>query len=499
MATTAAAPSPFISSTDAAALDAELMGPATGFTLEQLMEMAGLACAAALPAAGLPPSPSTRVLVLAGPGNNGGDGLVAARHLKLWGYDVDVCYPKRPASQPHYARLVAQLDAVGVPLLDEAAVLVDGGARLKPGTWAVVVDALLGFGARGAPRPPLDKLIAALSPSAGPPPILAVDIPSGWDVDGGDTTGHGARPAILVSLTAPKPCAATFTGQHHFIGGRFMPPALADRYGLVLPPYPADGSQVVRVGGTGGAILGASAPLPPPSSVAAMRADYGHPEASPAVPGSDLPDPADSPGPLPVFEAWFGVATAARVAEEPNAMCLSTVDPDTGAPSSRYVLMKGYGERGIEFYTNLNSRKGRELSAAAAASAGRSTPRASLVFYWEPMRRSVRVEGTVIAVPDEEADAYFASRPRGSRVGAHASRQSQPLLGGRAELEAAVAEAEAAFGKDEASPVPRPAGWGGFIVQPTRWEFWTGRSSRLHDRVVFDKRDGGWTVSRLAP
>jgi pyridoxal 5'-phosphate synthase / NAD(P)H-hydrate epimerase len=527
MMATTTTPSPFLSAADAASLDAELMGPAIGYTLDQLMELAGLACAAALPASGVAPNPNTRVLVLAGPGNNGGDGLVAARHLALWGFSVDVCYPKRPfSSQPHYARLVAQLAAARVPLLDEEDVLAapsgsDTRPRgLKPGAWSVVVDALLGFGARGPPRPPLDRLIAALSPRADPPPppVLAVDVPSGWGVDAaGDVSGDGARPAILVSLTAPKPCAARFEGAHHYVGGRFIPPALAEKYGLALPPYPADGAQIVRVGGSGGSILGVgagettTAPPPLPSSVAAMRADYGNPAEEAAVPGADLPDPAESADPLSVFEAWFGAASASRVAEEPNAMCLSTVDPATGAPSARFVLMKGFDARGIQFYTNLASRKGRELLGggdSATSSKSRTPPRAALVFYWEPMRRSVRVEGRVVPVPDAEADAYFASRPRGSQVGAHASRQSQPLLGGRAELEAAVAAAEAAFGSGgeeggDNPPVPRPPGWGGFIVQPDRWEFWTGRSSRLHDRVVFERAGGeggeGWRVSRLAP
>jgi NAD(P)H-hydrate epimerase len=374
-----------------------------------------------------------------------------------------------------------------VPLVGETEADVAGAG--------VVVDALLGFGARGPPRPPLDSLIDALRPSARPPPIVAVDIPSGWGVDDAVPGGpDDPAPTVLVSLTAPKPCASRFAGAHHYVGGRFVPPALAAKYGLDLPTYPADGAQVVRVGGNGGG--GGAAAAPAPGEVAAMRADYGDPTSSP------LPDPAASADPWPVFEAWFGAAVAARVAEEPNAMCLATADPATGAPSARYVLMKGWdAARGISFYTNLESRKARELLGEGRD--GASSPRpAALVFYWEGLKRSVRVEGSVSPVPPDEADAYFASRPRGSQVGAHASRQSRVLAGGRADLEAGVAAAAAKFAADPGAPVPRPASWGGFIVCPSSFEFWAGASSRLHDRVVFDRQEGGegWRAPvRLAP
>jgi len=364
-----------------------------------------------------------------------------------------------------------------VPFVGEGEVDVKGAG--------VVVDALLGFGARGPPRPPLDALINALRPSATPPPIVAVDVPSGWGVDDAVGGPDDPQPAVLVSLTAPKPCAARFAGAHHFVGGRFIPPALAAKYGLRLPAYPPDGAQVVRVGGGGPAGGDAAAP-----DVAAMRADYGDPSALSAA----LPDPAAAGDPLAAFSAWFGAAVAAGVAEEPNAMCLATADPLTGAPSARFVLMKGWDERGIAFYTNLESRKARELNPSAG-------PRkAALVFYWEALKRSIRVEGVVEAVPAVEADAYFASRPRGSQVGAWASRQSRVLENGRADLEAAVSAAAERWA-DPAVPVPRPPSWGGFIVRPHRYEFWAGASSRLHDRVVFEKEaaGGGWRVERLAP
>lgn len=484
------------------------MDPAgIAYSLDQLMELAGLAVAqataAVFPLTKAPSSPS--ILVLAGPGNNGGDGLVAARHLALWGYPVSVCYPRRPASQPHYARLVAQLEAAGVPFVGEAEA--EAGVRAA----GVVVDALLGFGARGRPRPPLAALVDALRPSASPPPIVAVDIPSGWGVDEeeeGEAGHDDPRPTVLVSLTAPKHCAARFGGAHHYVGGRFIPPALAAKYGLALPVYPADGAQVVRVGGSGAAAAGgaaaattgaavageaaAAAPAAAGLDVAAMRADYGDPSSS------ALPDPAASGDPLAVFAAWFAVAVESGAAEEPNAMVVATSDPATGAPSARFVLLKGYDARGFQFYTNLRSRKAKELVPPTPAAPPR---RAALVFYWECLKRSVRVEGPVEAVPAAEADAYFASRPRGSQVGAHASRQSSPLEGGRAELEAAVAAAGAAFA-DPSQPIPRPPSWGGFLVRPDRFEFWAGASSRLHDRVVYEKAEeggGGWKVSRLAP
>ena len=211
------------------------------------------------------------------------------------------------------------------------------------------------------------------------------------------------------------------------------------------------------------------------------------------------------------FDAWFRAAASSLALSstsrsssssssspspstpppEPNAMCLATSTPD-GSPSARMVLMKGYDERGISFYTHYASRKGLELESGAK--------RAALVFHWPHLVRSVRVEGSISRVPDDEADAYFASRPRGSQVGAHASEQSTVLLGGAEELKASAAAAAARFA-DETKPVPRPKGWGGFRVSPDSVEFWTGKSSRLHDRVLYTKSEGeeGWKVERLAP
>ena len=189
------------SAADAAALDADLMSPAGGFSIDQLMELAGLAVAQATFDA-LPPTTAPRALVLAGPGNNGGDGLAAARHMAHFGYRVGVVCPG-PAGgaqrKPLYQGLLAQLAALDVPFLDGEAL----PASLA-GDWDVVVDALFGFSARLPLRAPYDGLLARMLPPSSPPPIVAVDVPTGWHVDAGDVGGAGMRPAVLVSLTAPK-------------------------------------------------------------------------------------------------------------------------------------------------------------------------------------------------------------------------------------------------------------------------------------------------------
>lgn len=188
--------------------------------------------------------------------------------------------------------------------------------------------------------------------------------------------------------------------------------------------------------------------------------------------------------PLRFFQRWFDEALAAGVTE-PNAMTLATVDAD-GQPAARIVLLKGLDERGFVFFTNYESRKGRELDAQ---------PRAALVFWWQELERQVRIEGTVEQVTAEESDAYFASRPRGSRLGAWASDQSRPLAG-RAALEAKL---DAVAQRYADGAVPRPPHWGGYRVVPTLVEFWQGRPSRLHDRLEYTRTDEGWTRRRLAP
>ncbi len=197
--------------------------------------------------------------------------------------------------------------------------------------------------------------------------------------------------------------------------------------------------------------------------------------------------------PFDIFQSWMAAASESEP-NDPNAMALATVDAE-GMPSVRTVLLKGLdpapaaGEtgRGFVFYTNLESRKGRDL---------RATGRAAMLFHWKSLRRQIRIEGSVTAVADDEADAYFASRPRGSQIGAWASQQSAALKEGRPELEARVAEMEARFAD---TPVPRPAFWSGFRLTPTKIEFWQDREYRLHDRAVFTATESGWTIQRLYP
>ena len=187
--------------------------------------------------------------------------------------------------------------------------------------------------------------------------------------------------------------------------------------------------------------------------------------------------------PLRQFGLWMDEAFAAKV-PEPNAMTLATVG-DGGRPSTRIVLIKGFDERGIVWFTNYDSRKGHELAA---------NPFAALQFHWVELERVVRIEGRVERVDDAESDAYFASRPLDSRIGAWASPQSQ-VIASRGVLVANAAKYAAKFLLNP----PRPPHWGGFRLKPDNWEFWQGRKSRLHDRLHYRLDAGTWTRERLAP
>jgi pyridoxamine 5'-phosphate oxidase len=209
--------------------------------------------------------------------------------------------------------------------------------------------------------------------------------------------------------------------------------------------------------------------------VARHRKEYTH---------AGLKESDADPNPIEQFRIWFDEVLAADL-HEPNAMTLATAPPD-GRPSARVVLLRGFDERGFVFYTNYGGRKSGELEA---------NPFCALVFYWGELERQVRVEGRVERVPDEESDAYFAGRPRGSQLGAWVSEQSRPIRD-RGALEERLRELEAEY---EDREVPRPPFWGGYRVEPETIEFWQGRENRLHDRLVYRRVGGLWRRERLQP
>ncbi len=198
---------------------------------------------------------------------------------------------------------------------------------------------------------------------------------------------------------------------------------------------------------------------------------------------AELSEDASQADPLQQFSQWFDEARRSEIAE-PNAMTLATVGSDL-RPSTRVVLIKEFGERGIVWYTNYDSRKGQQLAG---------NPFAALQFHWVELERVVRIEGVVGKVDAAESDAYYNSRPLDSRLGAWASPQSQ-VISGRAWL---VAEATRVGARFLLNP-PRPPHWGGFRLMPDRWEFWQGRKSRLHDRLRYRLENGHWVRERLAP
>lgn len=221
----------YIGQLEAQAIDQELFTEYK-FSVDQLMELAGLSCATAIakayPPSSFPSSPPA-VLVVCGPGNNGGDGLVCARHLQMFGFHPTIHYPKRP-NQPLFEGLSTQCRKMGIPFLSEF----PAEAALIDDLYVLVVDAIFGFSFKGPVREPFGSILSTLLQVTAP--IVSIDIPSGWDVDQG--RADGLSPDMLVSLTAPKKAALHFKGRFHFLGGRFVPAALQEKYGLNLPPYP---------------------------------------------------------------------------------------------------------------------------------------------------------------------------------------------------------------------------------------------------------------------
>lgn len=188
--------------------------------------------------------------------------------------------------------------------------------------------------------------------------------------------------------------------------------------------------------------------------------------------------------PLAQLHLWLDEAYATPTIIEPNAMCVATVDA-VGKPSARMVLLRGLDSRGLVFYTSYESRKGRELG---------DNGRIAATFYWGAFERQVRIEGSVTQLAQEESDAYFASRPRGHRLSAWASEQSEPI-DSRATLDARMAHFDERFEDD----VPRPHSWGGYLIAPIRLEFWQGRPNRMHDRLEYTRTGRIWSIQRLQP
>lgn len=213
-------------------------------------------------------------------------------------------------------------------------------------------------------------------------------------------------------------------------------------------------------------------------TIESLRKDYAH--------GDPLLEENANADPIQQFDEWMRYALETKQ-PEPNAMALATVNAE-GQPSCRYVLLRGYDAQGFAFFTNYQSAKGHDLA---------QNPKCAATIWWEGLERQVRITGVAELLSAKESDEYFFSRPIGSRIGAWTSPQSQVLAGGREELERLLNLASAEYGTT--NNIPRPGFWGGYLIRPTQIEFWQGRSSRLHDRLLYTPNEGGWKIERLAP
>lgn len=194
----------------------------------------------------------------------------------------------------------------------------------------------------------------------------------------------------------------------------------------------------------------------------------------------DIPD-----SPFELFESWFHLADGSSLVEEANAMTISTVGLDN-FPRTRVVLLKAFSKEGFTFFTNYNSNKGRDLS---------ENPKCCLSFFWPGLEKQIILQGAVSKISEKESEAYFQSRPRGSQLGAHASNQSS-VIPSREYLEERLLKLEQEF---EDKEIPKPAHWGGYLFEPSKFEFWQGRASRLHDRILYTREGNDWKIERLAP
>lgn len=458
----------YLAQVPAQKLDEDLMGP-LGFSVDQLMELAGLSCACAIHEE-YNTATHGRVLVLVGPGNNGGDGLVAARHLHHFGYHVQVCYPKR-TDKELYRNLVIQLESLRIPFVDVETVL--EASLISQAN--IVLDGLFGFSFKGSPRAPFDGLISSMARAVAARrdgdnfAVISIDVPSGWNVEEGDVSGLNMQPDMLISLTAPKMCAKEFRGAHHYLGGRFVPPEIVEKYGLVLPKYPGS-SMCVKLDNVS-------------RDVSNIRKTY----ATEALTDFHMHE-----NPMDQFAEWFELAKHCKNVEEPNAMAVASVNSDA-QPSVRVVLLRGFSDHGFVFYTNYESRKGKDFEG---------NPKVAATFYWEPLGMSVRIEGKIQKLSAADSDAYWASRPREHQIGALSSAQSSIIESSEQLLKSYESVKDEYSSKDV---IPRPSWWGGYIIQPHSIEFWKGRASRLHDRVIYmaDSKTTDtakhWVRSHLSP